>query len=726
MSAAAERLRPWLLLLPALAFATPLSPLADDPYPHLAGTGIAVVLLAPLALFLLVSGSGARGAWPFVLALAWALVARALAPVTDTCEARRALLGLALLPLAFAGGAGLDARGRATFLGALVVLSLAWTGWALARGFAGEEFAGVLGDTGSLSQAALPGAAVAGAWLAREDGAKRVLGAFALFLFLVHVAAAPVITGSHTLLAGLLCAAWRGPARGRGALLVLALTALLAPFAGMAAREALHARVPALEGASEAPSHSLAGLGVRALVWKSALGLVADHPFTGAGPGQFQAAFPPYRDAREIELSRHGACSELDTEVEHAHNDWLQGFCELGLPGGLLLTLGLALAARAALRACGDDERLPAALASLALLVNAFVHAPLSSNSAAAPLALALFGSLAPEGPRSRVRALACALPALCALPFAPALVTHGGALADYIRSARALDALSHATGTRAELAARVSAEAARARAIVQVALAAAPDSVPARELAARALEPGRRLEAWEGVLALRPHSAGAWEETAAECVRAGRFEDARARYLRALELSPTHPRLLKNLARLECTRLDFARGLETIERLRAQGCLAPDWLAELGRALALEFGRPEGAAQLLFGRSLASLSPEELHARARGEASDGEAYECLAQLLWARQHAAAGEFELALRNYRQAAERSRAKRGAEAGAAPPYALELAAAELRAGRRDDALAHARGLALAADARAALPDWARAALPELGLPARGGS
>ena len=43
-----ERLPPWLLVLPALVFALPLSPLAADPFPHLAGTGLAVVLLCNL------------------------------------------------------------------------------------------------------------------------------------------------------------------------------------------------------------------------------------------------------------------------------------------------------------------------------------------------------------------------------------------------------------------------------------------------------------------------------------------------------------------------------------------------------------------------------------------------------------------------------------------------------------------------------------------------------
>ncbi|NOT29539.1 MAG: hypothetical protein HOP15_03715, partial [Planctomycetes bacterium] len=172
-SAALARILPWLLVLPALVFATPLSPIADDPYPHLAGTGWAALALVPLALVVLARGASLRGAWPFVLALAWALAARALAPVTDTFEARRALLVLALVPLAFAGGATLDEQGRTRFEFLLVVLALMWTGFALWSGWRDDNFAGVLGDTGSLSQAALPGAALGAVWLARESGAQR-------------------------------------------------------------------------------------------------------------------------------------------------------------------------------------------------------------------------------------------------------------------------------------------------------------------------------------------------------------------------------------------------------------------------------------------------------------------------------------------------------------------------------------------------------------------------
>src|SRR5262249_38668992 len=154
-----------------------------------------------------------------------------------------------------------------------------------------------------------------------------------------------------------------------------------------------------------------------------------------------------------------------------------------------------------ALAALADAERAPLALAALALLVNAFVHAPLSGNPAAGPLALALFGALAPPAPPWRLRAIPFALPALAAFPFAPALITHGAALTDYTRSARRIEELASAkaeAGEHSEVAARMLSELGRARATVQVALAAAPASAPARELSARNAADEERLAAWD------------------------------------------------------------------------------------------------------------------------------------------------------------------------------------------------------------------------------------
>lgn len=173
MSASGKRARllPWLLVLPALLFALPFSPIAEDPYPHLAGMGLATVLLVPAALCLLTLRARLGVGHLLVATLAWAaLVSRPLAPVSDTLEARRALLALALAPLAFAGGAALDERARALLAWQLVWASLAWTGVATVGGLAGKGWAGVLGDTGSLSQAALAGAAIGVSWLVTAHG----------------------------------------------------------------------------------------------------------------------------------------------------------------------------------------------------------------------------------------------------------------------------------------------------------------------------------------------------------------------------------------------------------------------------------------------------------------------------------------------------------------------------------------------------------------------------
>jgi len=722
VSAVRERLLAGSLLLSALVLATPLSPVAADPYPHLAGTATALVCALPAALLLFLGGARSGPGWLLLALAGWAaLVSHRFAPVSDAVEAQRALLGLALAPLAFAGGAALEARGRALFSWGLVLLSVVWSAGALAMG---NGFAGVLGDSGSLSQAALPGAAIGAGWLVAAPGARRSAGGFALALFLVHVGVTPVLAGSHTLLAGLLCAAWKGRT-GKAHFAALALAALLVPFVGMAGRQLAGSEVPAVEGARSDTSRSLGGLGVRGLVWTAALGLVKDEPLTGAGPGQFQAAFPPYRDPREIELSRHGVCSELDTEVEHAHNDYLQFLVELGLVGGLLFAAFAVLVVRRALALLGEEEHLPAALAVLAVCVNAGVHAPFSANPASAPLALALAGTLFARGRLQRLVAVPMTLPVWLAFPMAPALMTHGAALTDYVRRAAQIAELAGQPVTAPNEHALRQAELAREASSAQAALAAAraaePDSAPALALTARLAPSELRVAAWDEFLRVRPHAVEAWEQSATEQARRGAHEDARVRYQAALALSPTHPRILRNLARLECLLGEVELGLAALATLEEQGCIDASYRTRLGSELVLELGRPERGAALLYELPFSQLVPEQLHADARVEGLAPEladARAALAQLLWARSHAASGSFSLALRNYRQALERSRARRGDEGAAL--YRLELAAAEARAGLRDEALTRARAAPAEATVREDLPDWAVAALTELGL------
>jgi len=715
-----ERVLPWLLALPALWFAPPFSPLAGNFYPHLEGGGLALLALLPLALALVALGARGSGAWPFVALAAWAALTLVLSAPTDPVEARRALCFLALAPLAFAGGATLERAGRRHFAWLRVLASCAWTVQALLAGLISGDFGSVLGDSGSLSQAALPGAAVGAGWIALTRGRQRIVGACALVLFLLHVAAAPVLAGGHTLLAALLLAVWRGVARARPRLLVLSAVALLTPFVGMALGQMATGEITPLEGATRGSAHTLSGLGVRGLVWKASLGMLADHPLVGVGAGQFQEAFPPYRDPVEIELSRHGVCSEVDTEVEHAHNDWLQAWLELGIPGGALLALGLVLGARAALATLGDEERAPLAMAALALLVNAFVHAPLDSNPASAPLAFALLGCVAARGTPGRGAALVCALPALLALPLARSLVRDGARVGECSRAQRRLSELLEraADGSRD---AALAEESERLRALVLP----EPGSraAPLLFLAARIAPPPARPALWDAALAVRPHSAEAWEQSAVEAARAGRTAEARRRFGEALALSPTHPRILRNAARLECTQGDLAAGLEHVQALRANGCLDPEWLRSLGEELVLELGLAARGARVLRGVALEQLSPEELHAESREDPASADVLECLAQLLWGREHAARGEWEVAVRSYRQSWERSRRR---EPAGAPALALELAAAEMLAGRAESAAEHARAVPLTPLTWAALPDWALASLARLGLEAPDGN
>jgi O-antigen ligase len=69
------------------------------------------------------------------------------------------------------------------------------------------------------------------------------------------------------------------------------------------------------------------------------LGMIADHPWLGTGPGTFYAAFPAYRDETITGFYRH------------AHNDYLQFLAERGVPGVLPLLGVVALALRNAVGA---------------------------------------------------------------------------------------------------------------------------------------------------------------------------------------------------------------------------------------------------------------------------------------------------------------------------------------------------------------------------------------
>lgn len=710
-----------LALLPAalLAWMGPGALLESDPFPHLAGAGIAALALAPVALVLLVK----RPPLPFAVGLWIAAGLLGLVPVlagetSDTFEARRALVLAAAGVVACASGAALGPRGREWLADGMVLLSIAWTGFACADfALAGAgHLAGVLGNTGALSQAALPGAVLGAVRLARGAGLRAGAGLVAAVLFVAHAAAAPVLAGAIAFVVALAAAAWalRAETRARR---------LLALFALLAAGSVALTR--GLAGSNDAGEPSVsglvsesAGLGVRARIWTRVPEMLLDHRLLGVGPGQFQAAFPPYRDPLEAQRSRQGICSGEDTEVEHAHSDVLQAFAEGGLVGGgFVLAFLLIVALRAGSTLLhGDAERVPFAAAALATLVDGCGNGVLTRNAAASLLSMLVFGVLLAGSPRrSPWLALPISAIGLAAAFFAVPLLRHGSALRDWIAVIARMEEIQRTTEVSIEadlapLRARLAPLSLEADAAAERAIAIAPDSVPAWILRGKFSDEPAEIDA---ILALRPHSLGAWDERGELFARAGDYDAAREAWETALALSAEQPRILRSLIRVEIATFRIERALGRLAELRATGCLATDWLEAIGASLLLE-GRVEDGFALLATQDerLHLEAPEALEAERvrtgvmpfqvdradllfalgqdahlQGDERRSKAYEAAAHLLFGRQHMADGHPSDAVRSFRQALQRTMSQ---VAGGALRVRCELAAAELAAGRMEDA------------------------------------
>jgi tetratricopeptide (TPR) repeat protein len=464
------------------------------------------------------------------------------------------------------------------------------------------------------------------------------------------------------------------------------------------------------------------GIAVRKLVWRNTLALAAAHPFTGVGPGQFAREFPPYRAPEEIELSSHQRRLAQETEVEHAHCDYLTIAAEGGLvwaAGALVLLAAIALAAWRTLRAraeishAGTGERTTdcaLAAAALALLANAAVHGVLFHDAVSSSLAFGVFGALLGPvrgTPRLVRKLVPGALLALALLAAAPALATlrHASALAPIHRGRE----LSSDATERA----------------IASALAAVPDSPPALSLRARLLEmrhadPALIAAAWADVCSVRPNRVEANVQLGLAQLEAGAPAEADASWSRAQALDPGHPGVLWNrmTLALESERVDDAAVL--CDTLARAGRLDRERLVPLAARLELE--AHTASAQFAWTRALpevAEAGPERTFqlARERREAGDtlaAAALELRAQRTWGREHADAQRWDDAVRSYRQLL------RAAATGGrtpSPRFVFEYAAALSRAGK--DGAAEVTGLALDATGFAALPEWARACVSERG-------
>ncbi len=702
-----------LALLPALVLVWPVGgPLEHDFAPRATGIGLAALLALPgVALFIVRRvAPSVRGSLLLAVPLLATALWLAFGAVTDPFEASRATLGWVLVLATFLIGAAADPRTLARGA-ALVGLAAACSGIA-------APHAGALGNVGATSEAATLGAAAGLVLLLRDRLPWRVLGAAALAAFLWHAARAPVLAGAISLGVAAAIVAWtqRGTARVVAVGIVLAsIVAIAAPFASSpgAQRAASDAMTSAAVDASPA-----GGGGVRVAILGASARLFAAHPLAGVGPGQFPAQFPPFRDPAEIERSTHGRLQAAETEVEHAHDDWIQPALELGLVPGIAWLAFLVLVVGAAWRALRSGDVHSAALGAgaIALLVHALARAPISSNAASAVLFAAAAGALLARpdaGAPTIARRFAVLAPLIVLALLSPSawkLVRHGFAL-------------------QALVDAGDDDPAGRERAIER-AVECAPDSVLARSLEARLAEahdesPAYIAEHWANVLALRPHRVEALVQFATANARGGDLDTARLALADALALDPGNPPALQNLATIELQAGELESGLARLDRIPAARAPDAEWLRVLAGRLALRGLDAESAA--LTARtdpSRDALSPDERYAlarvlRAAGKSDQADGWEARAHRSWADQHAAAQHWTEAVRSLRQDLRLCLERPGTNPAR---VRLALAAALHAAGRDEDAREQIATIGAPPGSRdlAVLPDWTRAPLRALGV------
>lgn len=654
-----DALHGWLVLAPLAVLCAPPGYSFFDGAPDTTsiGVGVAALSVLPAVLVALFRGRGDRSLLVVPLWIA-VLSAAILAPrMSDSFGAWRSLIGLITAVGFVVSGASLGPSGRRVLqrgLGTIAVVLLACSPM-------GAAWTGALGNTGDLSEAALPCAILgAGAFLTAE-GLFAFAGFAAILLFALYSGFVPVYAGlaslgAVVLLTGLGSIAGRhGGEYGRKSsakrlrILLVAFLVGLLPMAvrafgpslsdGAAASDngSIAAAAEAEPSATEKPSPTAepdptttGGFEFRRLTWASLPSVLEAHPKFGVGPGQFQAAFPPFRDPIEIQLSSFERKEPTPIEVEHAHNDWFTALVEHGPLGGGALVVFLLIMLWRGTRATwgGDSTQRDFGVAAVAILVNALFNSPLFYGPAAPAIAFAIFGVVCSpailnpgvedetgaktSGSHKTLRYLIPAL-SLIALGLVAVralhLVEYGRALAG---TKDAVVVMENGLSERLD--------ATKLGAILAQAANAAPDSPIVLEKEAQLLSrTGASLEVQRSVLEswneLRPHSFAASLAMGVLHVKSGDFDEAAACFERARALDRSNPIVLRNLLRVACDRRDPERVEEALVDLEVAKLLTPEYLRTIGSEMLLG-GRLEVAAPII--RRMTTVDPDD-------EANDGK-----------------------------------------------------------------------------------------------------
>ncbi|MDO6432304.1 O-antigen ligase family protein [Flavitalea sp. BT771] len=80
----------------------------------------------------------------------------------------------------------------------------------------------------------------------------------------------------------------------------------------------------------------------RILIYQNTLTLIKDYPLFGIGPGKFPAVYPLYQSNYFNALQQSTSDQLVADNVQVAFNEYLQIVAELGLPGLILIVLGLS------------------------------------------------------------------------------------------------------------------------------------------------------------------------------------------------------------------------------------------------------------------------------------------------------------------------------------------------------------------------------------------------
>ena len=148
------------------------------------------------------------------------------------------------------------------------------------------------------------------------------------------------------------------PSWSRVLAMVLLVMIVIGVFLYRANRQPLQRRVESLVTYYQT-SEDLS-MDTRFSIWKSAVAMIEDHPWTGTGWGTFRSVYPSYRRDR------------IFRGIVFAHNDYLQIAAGMGLPGLGLFLLFLAMIFREGIRVIRSRASDFLALAMPGLLAGLF------------------------------------------------------------------------------------------------------------------------------------------------------------------------------------------------------------------------------------------------------------------------------------------------------------------------------------------------------------------